>query len=165
MAAVRLRAARVCGPKAHTPEPPAGTRIFWREATKNSSFKNKKDYKDEDFMCDSCETEVDEKTHVLYCKAYKELLQGKDLQSDNDLASGHLLTGCAADQEQVETVSVMERTYLLIMKMTWFSMNRTDTTSPGRMTSLLEDVPGNPTGFLIVLSINKFLQCQCTDNT
>ena len=40
MAAVRLQAARVCGPKAHTPEPPARSRIFWHEAPKNSSIQN-----------------------------------------------------------------------------------------------------------------------------
>ena len=38
MAAVRLRAARVCGPKAHTPEPPAGARIYWRVVPINSSY-------------------------------------------------------------------------------------------------------------------------------
>ena len=35
--AVWSRAARVCGPKAHTPEPPAGARIYWRVAPINSS--------------------------------------------------------------------------------------------------------------------------------
>ena len=36
-AAVWSQAARVCGPKAHTPDPPAGARIYWRVAPINSN--------------------------------------------------------------------------------------------------------------------------------
>ena len=50
------------------------------------NFKNKAEYKAEKFLCDSCETEQDENTHVLYCSSYQDLRAGKDLQSDHDLA-------------------------------------------------------------------------------
>ena len=37
------------------------------------------------WMCDSCQSEVDTQTHVLYCPAYKKLREDKDLNSDQDL--------------------------------------------------------------------------------
>ena len=38
-------------------------------------------------LCDSCETTVDQNTHVLYCPAYRDLRAGKSLESDYDLAT------------------------------------------------------------------------------
>ena len=50
------------------------------------NFKNKKEYKDEQYLCDSCEREVDQNSHVLFCPSYQELRDGKNLQNDQDLA-------------------------------------------------------------------------------
>ena len=44
------------------------------------NFKQKKEYKQEQYLCDSCETSTDEYSHALYCTAYS------DLQNDTDLA-------------------------------------------------------------------------------
>ena len=49
------------------------------------NFKQKPEYKAEGYLCDSCESEVDENTHVLFCSSYKSLREGKDLNSDSDL--------------------------------------------------------------------------------
>ena len=48
------------------------------------NYKNK--YIHGNLLCDSCESEVDLNTHVLYCPAYKDLRAEKDLQNDNHLA-------------------------------------------------------------------------------
>ena len=37
------------------------------------NFKQKREYKEESFLCDSCQTKIDENTHVLHCRAYKDL--------------------------------------------------------------------------------------------
>ena len=50
------------------------------------NFKNNKAYKEERYLCDSCQSEVDENTHVLYCPSYRQLREDKDLQNDRDLA-------------------------------------------------------------------------------
>ena len=51
------------------------------------NFRHNPDYIKEEFICDSCMTEVDENTHVMYCESYKELRANKDLSnSDRDLA-------------------------------------------------------------------------------
>ena len=50
------------------------------------NFKNKPEYKKEKYLCDSCESECDENTHVLFCWAYKSLREGKNLNSDVDLS-------------------------------------------------------------------------------
>ena len=50
------------------------------------NFKQKPEYKSEGYMCDSCEREIDENTHVLFCPSYKSLREGKDLYSDSDLS-------------------------------------------------------------------------------
>ena len=50
------------------------------------NFKNKPEYKAEKYLCDSCETEIDENTHVLHCHSYKSLREGKNLNSDSDLS-------------------------------------------------------------------------------
>ena len=59
-------------------------RIEMFEAKMN--FKQKKEYKDEDYLCDSCQTKIDENTHVLYCEAYKSLREGLDVNNDSQLA-------------------------------------------------------------------------------
>ena len=51
------------------------------------NFKNKPKYKKEQFLCDSCMSEVDENTHVLYCPSYSALREGKNLNDDNHLAN------------------------------------------------------------------------------
>ena len=48
------------------------------------NFKNK--YRNEGFICDSCESKVDQNTHVLFCSAYAKLRDGKSLNCDSDLA-------------------------------------------------------------------------------
>ena len=58
-------------------------RVDLFEAKKN--FKNKKEYRDEKYLCDSCESEVDENTHVLHCRAYKDLREGKSMNNDEEL--------------------------------------------------------------------------------
>ena len=50
------------------------------------NYKNKPEYKKEKYLCDSCEAAQDENIHVIYCESYKDLHQGKDLNSDKDLA-------------------------------------------------------------------------------
>ena len=51
------------------------------------NYKNNKKYKEENYLCDSCEVSTDESTHVLYCPAYKDLREGKSLDNDEHLAS------------------------------------------------------------------------------
>ena len=50
------------------------------------NFKNNPQYREEKFLCDSCESEVDNNTHVLHCYSYAELREGKDLNNDVHLA-------------------------------------------------------------------------------
>ena len=50
------------------------------------NFKNKYEYKCEKYMCDSCQSEIDENTHVLFCHSYKNLRDGLDMNNDRDLA-------------------------------------------------------------------------------
>ena len=50
------------------------------------NYKNKKEYIEEKFLCDSCETEIDDNSHVLYCESYKSLREGCDINCDRDLA-------------------------------------------------------------------------------
>ena len=57
-------------------------RVELFEAKEN--FKNK--YKNEGFLCDSCESKIDQNSHVLYCPSYTSLRKGKSLNSDSDLA-------------------------------------------------------------------------------
>ena len=60
-------------------------RVELFEAKRN--FGNNQKYKNERFLCDSCENEVDENTHVLFCPSYSTLREGKDLNNDTDLAN------------------------------------------------------------------------------
>ena len=79
-----------------------GNSYFFSESLKNArtifrfrvelyesklNFKNKQEYKAEKFMCDSCENEVDTNSHVLFCPSYSVLREGKNLNSDSDLAN------------------------------------------------------------------------------
>ena len=50
------------------------------------NFKNNPQYREEKFLCDSCESEVDNNTHVLHCYSYAELREDKDLNNDVHLA-------------------------------------------------------------------------------
>ena len=47
------------------------------------NYKNK--YRKEGFNCDSCESESENSTHVLFCPAYAPLRENKCLNSDSDL--------------------------------------------------------------------------------
>ena len=49
------------------------------------NFKNK--HRDGNYLCDSCESESDLNTHVLFCPAYASLRQDKSLNCDKDLAN------------------------------------------------------------------------------
>ena len=40
---------------------------------------------DKNWMCDSCETAIDSQSHVIWCPAYSQLREGKNLDSDKDL--------------------------------------------------------------------------------
>ena len=50
------------------------------------NFKHKPEYIKEKFLCDSCMSEIDENTHVLYCPAYSNLRENKNLNNDSHLA-------------------------------------------------------------------------------
>ena len=49
------------------------------------NFRSKKDYSADLSMCDSCETAIESQSHVLWCPAYSELRENKDLSSNKDL--------------------------------------------------------------------------------
>ena len=53
------------------------------------NFTNKKEYKREKnlYLCDSCESQTDVNTHVLFCPSYADLREGRDLHNDTDLAN------------------------------------------------------------------------------
>ena len=51
------------------------------------NFKGNSSSRVEKLLCDSCETEQDDYTHVLWCNSYKELRKEKDLNNDNHLAT------------------------------------------------------------------------------
>ena len=86
--------------KALKDEVTKGNGYFFRESLRNVrlmfrfrtelieaklNFKQKPEYKAEHYLCDSCESEIDENTHVLFCRSYQNLREGKDLNSDSDL--------------------------------------------------------------------------------
>ena len=52
-----------------------------------SNFKHKPDYKKEKYLCDSCESEIDVNTHVLFCPSYSMLREERNLHDDGDLAN------------------------------------------------------------------------------
>ena len=51
------------------------------------NFKHDKNYSDELWRCDSCQSSIETQQHVLICPAYSELRQGKDIKNDKDLVS------------------------------------------------------------------------------
>ena len=59
-------------------------RVDLYEAKMN--FKNKPEFKAEKYLCDSCESEIDLSTHVLYCPSYATLRENRCLNNDSDLA-------------------------------------------------------------------------------
>ena len=61
-----------------------GFRVELSEAKNN--FKNKQEYKNEGYLCDSCQSEIDQNTHVLFCPSYSSLREGKSLNNDVHLA-------------------------------------------------------------------------------
>ena len=50
------------------------------------NFENKPEYKNENYLCDSCMSQIDHNTHVLHCPAYASLRQNKNLNDDKHLA-------------------------------------------------------------------------------
>ena len=74
-----------------------GNSYFFKEALKNvrthfrfrvdlyeskMNFKNKPEYKAEKYLCDSCESETDVSTHILFCPSYSVLREQKNLNND-----------------------------------------------------------------------------------
>ena len=57
-------------------------RVELYEAKMN--YKNK--YTSEGYLCDSCESESETNSHILFCPSYALIRQNKDLNSDRDLA-------------------------------------------------------------------------------
>ena len=49
------------------------------------NFRHDPAYTKDSWKCDSCRTNIDTQSHMLWCEAYKELRIDKDLQSDKDL--------------------------------------------------------------------------------
>ena len=48
----------------------------------NMNYKNKPEYKKEKYLCDSCESQIDHNSHVLFCPSYSGLRQEKNLNDD-----------------------------------------------------------------------------------
>ena len=51
-----------------------------------NNFKNKPEYKKENYLCDSCMLQIDLNTHVLHCPVYASLRQDRNLNNDVHLA-------------------------------------------------------------------------------
>ena len=49
------------------------------------NFKNKKKYSNELWQCDSCEKAIESQSHLLWCPAYQQLREGKNLKDDKHL--------------------------------------------------------------------------------
>ena len=49
------------------------------------NFRNVKSFKEDNWKCDSCQSQVDTQSHVLFCPAYQQLRAGKDIHNDEDL--------------------------------------------------------------------------------
>ena len=49
------------------------------------NFKNQGDNAQNLWKCSSCQSSIETQEHVLFCPAYSQLRQGKDLKSDRDL--------------------------------------------------------------------------------
>ena len=61
-----------------------GFRVELFETKKN--FKQKVEYKEDNYLCDSCRTETDENIHVLFCESYKSLRENLDINNNTHLA-------------------------------------------------------------------------------
>ena len=51
-----------------------------------NNFHNKSEYRKENYLCDSCMSQIDLNTHVLHCPSYAQLREDKDLNNDTHLA-------------------------------------------------------------------------------
>lgn len=49
------------------------------------NYKNKKSYRDELWLCDSCKSSIETQSHLLWCHTYKNLCEGMNLKNDKDL--------------------------------------------------------------------------------
>ena len=87
--------------KALRDESSKGNKYFFKESLQNvrtlfrfrvelfqakMNFKQNTEYKRENYLCDSCQTEVDENVHVLFCDSYKSLREGLDINNDQHLS-------------------------------------------------------------------------------
>ena len=61
-------------------------RIKTRIIDLKANFKRKPAYRSDGWKCEGCREEVEANSHVLICRAYNELRNGKDLkESEKDL--------------------------------------------------------------------------------
>ena len=51
------------------------------------NFKNDPQYRKDLWNCSSCKTNIDTQSHILWCESYKKFREGKDLNSNKDLAN------------------------------------------------------------------------------
>ena len=51
------------------------------------NFANEPQYRNDLWQCTGCKSNVDTESHILWCDAYRDLRQGKDIKNDKDLAS------------------------------------------------------------------------------
>ena len=49
------------------------------------NFKNKKNYSNELWQCYSCERAIESQSHLLWCPAYQQLREGKNMKDDKHL--------------------------------------------------------------------------------
>ena len=49
------------------------------------NYKNDKKFSSELWRCDSCQTCIESQNHVLWCPAYRELREDKDISNNKDL--------------------------------------------------------------------------------
>ena len=50
------------------------------------NFSSSECFKAQIWMCDSCQTQIDSQSHVLFCPAYSKLREDKDINNDKDIA-------------------------------------------------------------------------------
>ena len=50
------------------------------------NFSSSGRFKAEIWMCDSCQSQIDSQSHVLFCPAYTKFREGKNLGNDKDIA-------------------------------------------------------------------------------
>ena len=49
------------------------------------NYKNEPAYRAALWLCHSCQSSIETQSHILWCPAYAELREGKDINSDKDL--------------------------------------------------------------------------------